>query len=430
MSKKGNANTSNISIFLFILMTVRYTIAYNEHFRTNQRLWLLISAVVAIFFLYKIVCHRAIVQPSYFVWWSIAVYAYFSLSILWSISKEFSKGSYPLAMACIMGSLTSFVVTNRKDLKRLMVINSIALVACGLYVRSAVDPDTFRVSRIGQSMEGLWNSNGISLTMCMGAMISFYFFDTTKRKILKLVNFLFFVFFVYLILYCGSRSGLLVLLISILSYLILKAKGFRRVWVIIAGIIAIAALYYLIMNYEPLYLVIGNRVENAINGVIGKGTSEDSFNIRHNMIVNGFRWFLRRPVFGYGLDNFRVLYYQNYGKMAYGHNNFIELLVDGGLVGIGIYYSMYFYIFYQLWTFAVKEKDRLSIYLLCSCLGNFVVSFFSVINYTSTECNMMLLMSNIYIMIRKREETRRWQVQMRQGTNPVTMRENTATSGS
>ena len=419
MNGKANRKDSNISGILFVFMTIRYTIAYNQHFRTDQKLWLMVSAVVAVFFLYKIASHRAIVQTSYFVWWAIAVYSYFACSILWAVTKDFKSQLKTLAMIFIMGILTSFVITSRHDLKKLMVINSTALVLCGVYILTAIDRDVFGVKRIGQSMEGIWNSNGVSQIMCTGALICFYFFDTAKRKLVRLVNLIFFGFFVYLILYCGSRSGLMILFISVLFYLFLKSKGFRHIWVVIAGIVLIMATYYLIMHYEPLYLVIGTRVEDAINGVSGSGTSDSSFNSRHKMIVSGFRWFLQRPLFGYGLDNFRTLYYLNYWQSSYAHNNFVELLVDEGIVGTGIYYSMYFYIFHQLWASAAKEKDRLSIYLICGCLGNFIASFISVINYTNTECNMLLLMANIYIMIRKREQKKRWKAGMKEGMGQI-----------
>ena len=399
--KKSN---DNVSCLLFVFLLIRYTIAYNAYFRTNRKVWLLISGIVGVCLLYKILSQNTVVRMSYYAWWTIAMYAFFALSTIWSINRVFSSNLKTLAMIYIMGVLLSFVVNSMQDLKRLMFANYLAQILCGIYVFTSVDRSVLGEQRIGADMEGLWNSNNISQVMCFGAFLSLYYFETAKRKIYKIISLVTFIFFGYLILYCGSRSGLFLFFIGVISYLCIRSKRSGRVRGILIGLVLIMATYYLVINYEPLYNVIGIRMDNMMNGLLGSGTGEESFNTRYSMIINGLQWFLERPLFGYGIENFGYLYYRKFGVFVYAHNNFIELLVSGGIIGVVLYYSIYIYIFIKLWTPAVRERDRLAACMLAMTFSQFMIQFVSVVNYYKTYSNMVLLLANIYIIIRKRKD--------------------------
>ncbi len=48
--------------------------------------------------------------------------------------------------------------------------------------------------------------------------------------------------------------------------------------------------------------------------------------------------------FGYGIDNYRFVlysYHSNWSLAYYAHNNYVELLVDVGLIGTIVYYFNY-----------------------------------------------------------------------------------------
>lgn len=398
---KNNAN--NISFVLFVLMTARYVVAYNGYIRADQRLWLLLSAIVGIAFLYKIIRHKAVVQMSYFVWWAIAVYSYFLTATLWSVTKQVASPLKSLAMIYIMGILLSFIVINFETLDCLILSNYIGLILCGIYTFRSIDTNLLGVRRIGLAMEGMWNSNGMSQTLCFGALLAFYYFDVAKKWYLRLINLGIFIMFGYLVLYCGSRTGFLILVVGVFLYMFIKERKMGRVRALVIGALLILCLYYLVMNYEPLYVVLGSRLEQAANGLFGSGTSDASYNGRHKMIVHGWEWFLRRPIFGYGLENFRALYSHEYNFSTYSHNNFIELLVSGGIVGIAIYYSMYVYVISKLWAPATKERDRLAVCLFSVVITQFFIQFISTINYASTGANTILLLANIYIVLKQRE---------------------------
>jgi O-antigen ligase len=65
------------------------------------------------------------------------------------------------------------------------------------------------------------------------------------------------------------------------------------------------------------------------------------------MISHGWDLFLKEPVLGYGLNNFSILFAKILGE-GYAHNNYIELLVDLGMIGTIAYYSFYAFIIGKL----------------------------------------------------------------------------------
>ena len=89
------------------------------------------------------------------------------------------------------------------------------------------------------------------------------------------------------------------------------------------------------MNVPWLYTIAGSRFETMLNAVLGKTVEEGSLMSRLHYIHLGWEYFLQRPWTGYGLDCFRYL---RYAYETYSHNNYIELLFSGGIIGFVLYY--------------------------------------------------------------------------------------------
>ena len=95
-----------------------------------------------------------------------------------------------------------------------------------------------------------------------------------------------------------------------------------------------------VLFYVPaVYNVIGSRYEVLIEGLLfGEIEAGTSFYYRNKMALQGLRWFAEKPVFGYGLDAYSLLS----PYKTYSHNNFIEMLVNTGIVGFLLYYCAIF----------------------------------------------------------------------------------------
>ena len=151
------------------------------------------------------------------------------------------------------------------------------------------------------------------------------------------------------------------------------------------------------MTVDPLYNVLGSRMEELVNGVLG-GNADSSFDTREEMAQLGIKWFWEKPFLGYGLGNYSMLYGALTGRYTYSHNNFVEILVSGGLVGFIIYYSIYAFIFIKLFKSVFIKKDVLSIILFAVNIVSLVLHI-SDISYYSTlnNCFLMLAVAKINI---------------------------------
>lgn len=388
---------SAIGSFMFVLLFAMYSIAYNNNFRANALVWYGV-AVATIFFLMCQVIMKQTITINPMLMWSLLVYAYFALSLTWAIDKSFHNPMKSMMLIFAMCIMLSLVVKTKEDLEKLLLANYLALIFCAVYIFTVVDPTQLGEVRISSNMEEAWNSNTMSVTMCMGLIFSMYYITKSSKVWTKLLNLAIFALFSIVIFYCGSRSGALMMIGAVVLHMLVKARGAKKVYAIIGATAFLVGFYFLVMYYEPFYNVLGVRFEEMLNGLFGTGKSDGSFDIRADMIAKGWEWFKESPIWGYGIDNFRVLYGDATGLYTYSHNTFIEILVSGGMIGFFIYYSIYVYVFVKLYKSAFKEKDMLAIFLF---VMNFIrlISQYSCITYYSTDANHMLLFAIIYIQI-------------------------------
>lgn len=193
-------------------------------------------------------------------------------------------------------------------------------------------------SRLGESFN--MNGNLVALTF----LIPFCFtVNDIYEKKRRLFNLLAIVVFSYVIMLTGSKKAIFAAVLFVFVFSLVKAGRItkRMRAIIIVGILVVF-LYNLVMNVEILYNVLGHRIQTMIKTF----ASEDSANVnnstgkRGGMIIFGLKEFLRSPLWGRGLNAFRILYGKETGFYTYSHNNYVELLVNTGVVGFCVYYSL------------------------------------------------------------------------------------------
>ena len=104
---------------------------------------------------------------------------------------------------------------------------------------------------------------------------------------------------------------------------------------------------------------------------------------------------------------------------AYLHNNFVEMLCGGGLVGFILYYSIYVYLFVQLFKYRKADREAFSIAIVW--LGLMLIMNYGMVTYYSKTQWYYLLIHfiNVSNLKRKhREMTENAQEPAQEG-NPV-----------
>ena len=385
---------------LFLILTAMYTIAYNDDFRARSILWYGISVVV-IGYLALIISSKYMKKPlGLYAFWAGAFFCFSFISGLWAldVNPTFTT-SKSLFLVCVVNILLSFIVETKEDIQNVLLANLFALGLYLIYVLLNVDFSQLGEDRLGAGIGALWNANDVGLKLSVGFTISLYFGLDKKYAKWRLLFFAVAMLFAGIGLFTGSRKVFLMLIGIAALFMFLYSK--HKLIGIAIAVVAAIGLYFAVMKIEPLYNVLGERLENMIAGLFGEGTTEGSFNTREEMIKLGWGWFLERPLFGYGMNNYRILYEQATGLNTYSHNNFIEILINGGIVGFFLYYFIYGYVFVKLFKPAFFERDVMAILLFSVNLILLILQV-ALISYYQTIFNCVLLLAVLYIEISKK----------------------------
>lgn len=215
-----------------------------------------------------------------------------------------------------------------------------------------------------------YNSNTIALLSGFSYLIFIYKYNKEKSKtdIFKIV------WFIFIILLSGSRKGLFILILGtpLLIYLLNPKKRIKNIFI---SSLVIIILYLAIIKTPLFYNIIGNRVEAYVNILFGAEVNEASANTRELFIERGWNYFLQKPWTGYGLDCFRHLS-GSYG--TYSHNNYIELLVSGGIPTLILYYFIRIIVLIKL--FINRNLDSIN-KLLFVILLLLIISEYGLVSY-------------------------------------------------
>lgn len=161
-----------------------------------------------------------------------------------------------------------------------------------------------------------------------------------------------------------SRKALLFAVGGIFLILLLKnssQKNFlKNTFRVILSIFVLVILLYAVVKFD-LFSGISERLKSMLNMFTGKGKVDTSALRRSKMISLGLKWWSQFPIAGIGISNPHILVARYLNLDAYLHNNFVELLCGGGIIGFTLYYGRYLYLFWGLWKYRNAEKDYFAV---------------------------------------------------------------------
>ncbi len=176
----------------------------------------------------------------------------------------------------------------------------------------------------------------------------------------------------------------------------------KYILVIIVGIVLINLITQLNI-FKGLY----QRIQ-GLEGFLSDDSVVEidySARTREAYIQLGWAHFLQSPIGGIGIGNTYFISQMFIGKSTYLHNNYIELLASGGIIGFGLYYSIYVYLFVNLIRDVIKRKNIYS-EICCIILAINLIADVGTVSYYKKQ-NIFLLMIcflQVYINARKQNE--------------------------
>ncbi len=323
--------------------------------------------------------------------WMILFTAFCAISIIWATSKENARS---MLTTITLNNICIFFIINLiyEDKRRIQFIfNSIIVSSIILGLKTAIEYGPFIfINGTRGGKDGLISANTIGMISAISSVISIYLIKT--KKVYKSIYLFSFIANMGIMILSASRKAILFLVIPLVILYIMDSKNIvKTIGKILMSIIIITSAFLLIMKIPFLYNSVGSRIETMIQGFLGEKT-DDSTHMRFAMIEWGIEWFNQKPLLGYGIDNYKNLFATRntyFGASGvYAHNNYIELLVDVGIVGTLIYYSIYIL---MLWKgiLKVKSKELLKI-LMFGILVAYIINEYGFVSYYSKFCQLII----------------------------------------
>lgn len=190
-----------------------------------------------------------------------------------------------------------------------------------------------------------------------------------------------------------SRKALLFAVGGTFMVLLLKSssqKNFlKNIFRVILSIILLTILLYVVVKFD-LFSGISERLESMLNMFTGRGKVDSSALRRSKMISLGLKCWSQFPITGIGVANPHIISAQYLNIDTYLHNNFVELLCGGGVIGFTLYYGRYLYLFWGLWKYRNSEKEYFAVGFVW--LAMMLIMDFAMVSYYSK-------LQNFYFMI-------------------------------
>lgn len=280
---------------------------------------------------------------------------YSAVSILWSVNKPSSvEYAVTLAKICIFCILLYPYLKTEKKYETIVYALFVAgLVLCANMLIN-YGPKTYFQSlvsgrRVGEDMA---NVNYFSWSLCV-SLLSCLYIGLFRKQFTALIAAPVLLLF---ILGTGSRGSFLVMLFCFGVMLFLLGQGWKRL--LYPGIyVLVLILGLFILLRSSIFGAISSRLGDMLNH-FGKNETDASTAERLKMIQIGLQAFKRSPVLGLGFGSSFVITVENGIHMTYLHNNYVEVLSAGGIVGFVLRYAMFAYPLFKLVPRAFAKHDR------------------------------------------------------------------------
>lgn len=348
--------------------------------------------MLTIFFIYELLLSKKVISDKFF-WWISIFSIMCSFSLIWTYdSSRTVRDIFFLLKIIIILSFALYTIRREKSIEHIINYIIFATVINELVIL----PQVLGLG-VGTYRQRIYVGGVYISANTIGPDIAFVtlllFFRVMQSKCHQKINLVIILLNWLIILKLGSRSSLMVLVFGMLLNA-LNTSTAKKVRNLLAMAIAVILLGVVIINIPSLYNTIGNRIEDTLR-FFESGKNLDSYNLqsdnlRYNLLRDGMEMFLEKPILGYGSGNFSSVNLLYNGDAHYAHNNYVELLVNMGIVGTFLFYLLHICILFSVKSRVNnKNLDKFGKELvLCMLLLDAMYVSYNVLN-----CILILLIS-------------------------------------
>ncbi len=274
-----------------------------------------------------------------FRWYALFV-AFSTLSALWAYDSDYV---FMLAITFARSLAIIFFVSVRIrdewDLRRVLLLFAFScffrIAAIAFLMIQKVSFSGLFSNRFGDIVG--YNSNYTAVYCVMALLIML---NETKELSHSWFAFPLLALYGVIVLMTGSKKGILGVLSGVSIYLFFTNRGIKKIKALMIITCLAVVSVYAVMTIPSLYAVLGVRIEQMMDTFQGNVNGNSTIE-RMLLIEQGIDIWKANPILGVGLVNFtffQTVYPDTVGH--YAHCNYVELLVDLGIIGTAIYYYM------------------------------------------------------------------------------------------
>lgn len=236
---------------------------------------------------------------------------------------------------------------NVDELLRLYMISKFFLITLALLVYG-----WGYISKLMRSSERLTNDviNANTIGMAAGyALVIFAYFLLNKRIRIWWIPFA--GISLFMLLLSQSRKGILILALGILGIVFFNICSKKKTDAFYVKAIVIALLFaaaLIVLIRTGALSGIADRLTGMLGNISSDVSLDKSTQMRHAFREIGVQLFHEHPIGGVGIDNARYFTTHLYNKEYHLHNNYYEMMADGGILGIAFYYWIYVVMFFGM----------------------------------------------------------------------------------
>lgn len=291
--------------------------------------------------------------------------------------------------ACIFFALC-YSISSARKFEKFLYDYAIGVLGFGLVVWLTSPLSTYGSLQFGGFPQRQRNTTAYVLGITFAIFIYYYIKNKNRRDLIAA-----FICAIVTIL-TGSRKGLLQLIMPFFVLLICQ-KDMKKFGKYIIGLVILGGIVLLILVNNATFMEIyGERLFAVFNDV--NDMSDMSVYARNMLKLIGLYFFMENPIWGYGLgSSWTLVESTGFEFVHYLHDNFVEVLVCGGLVGFALYYGV---IIKNAIVFFIKRKENLLNFLLLTIILEYIVlsygqvtvyhSSFAVILYFVVQCHLYM----------------------------------------
>ncbi len=373
-----------IWIYMFGLMLFKD----GDYFKAGTRL-LFLGGSLLLFCIQPLILKRKL---NYFFVWMLLFFVSCCISLKYTISLSTSMSMISTIGLGFLTLLTLFLILQSRPSLVYFIGKWLILFPCilGIYTYGRYGIFVYINKR---TLSSPINANTVGLECAIAAVLALYGLWNYKKALkqstriwLRIAVGLNIVFLIM----TASRKAILAVVVALAIYSVISSNDIiKRTRNLILGFAVLALVFEMILNIPFLYDIIGYRMEGMMNYFNNSGGEVDaSTSTRMKLIEYGMTWFSSSPLFGHGIDNYRNLLSQVSGLTTYAHNNFVELLVDVGLVG----FASYYYIHIRSLVGYLRNRrnaDNLQV-LAISILVVLLITDYGLVSYFNKFINLLL----------------------------------------